>query len=223
MLKDVMAKLRSLSREPIAFDPASLGDEIATRTEWGPAKSGGASFGTHRLEPMRHDRVEFTAKGGAVAFFGAFLLMGIGIPMVFFVVAARTDAGFAAVALPMLVMAVFVAVGGFGLRSVTAPVVFDRGRGTYWKGRTPPHEAPRQAPSGDHADLDDVYALQIISERCRTKNSSYLSYELNLILKDGSRLNVVDHGNYEQLRGDAETLAEFLKKPLWDAVPQQQS
>ena len=39
-----------------------------------------------------------------------------------------------------------------------------------------------------------------------------------LVLQDGRRLNVVDHGNREQLRADAATLARFLGKPLWDAL-----
>ncbi len=41
-----------------------------------------------------------------------------------------------------------------------------------------------------------------------------MRYELNLILKDGSRLNVVDHGNRDALQGDARTLAEFLDVDL---------
>ena len=42
-------------------------------------------------------------------------------------------------------------------------------------------------------------------------------YEINLILHDSSRLNVVHHGNKKRIRRDAATLAEFLGKPLWDA------
>ena len=48
--------------------------------------------------------------------------------------------------------------------------------------------------------------------------SSYTSYELNLVLDDGSRINVVDHGNLDRLRGDATTLSRFLSKPVWDAT-----
>jgi hypothetical protein len=43
-------------------------------------------------------------------------------------------------------------------------------------------------------------------------------YELNPVLNDGSRINVVDHGNLERLRGDAITLSQFLDKPVWDAT-----
>jgi hypothetical protein len=48
--------------------------------------------------------------------------------------------------------------------------------------------------------------------------NSYYSYELNLVLDDGSRINVVDHGNLDRLRSDAQTLSRFLDKPVWDAT-----
>jgi hypothetical protein len=56
----------------------------------------------------------------------------------------------------------------------------------------------------------NVHALQIIQERVRSKNSSYRSYELNLVLKDGSRAGVVDHGSYEILKQDAEQIAGIV-------------
>ncbi len=68
-----------------------------------------------------------------------------------------------------------------------------------------------------------MHALQLISEYVSGK-SSYYSYELNLVLDDGSRINVVDHGNLAAIREDAGKLALFLAKPLWDATlrePQQ--
>ena len=45
-----------------------------------------------------------------------------------------------------------------------------------------------------------------------------MSYELNVVLQDGSRRNVVDHGNLDALRADARELAMFLVVPLWDAT-----
>ena len=56
-----------------------------------------------------------------------------------------------------------------------------------------------------------------ISEYCGGK-SSYYSYELNLVLSDGTRLNIVDHGDLRRVRRDGATLARFLGVPLWDPV-----
>ena len=37
-----------------------------------------------------------------------------------------------------------------------------------------------------------------------------------MVLKDGTRFNVVDHGNHSQILIDAEDLSAFLGKPIWD-------
>ena len=68
------------------------------------------------------------------------------------------------------------------------------------------------------AGLEDIHALQLISEYCRGSKRSYYSYELNLVLRNGRRINVMDHGDSEKLREDAKTLSQFLEKPLWDAI-----
>ena len=39
---------------------------------------------------------------------------------------------------------------------------------------------------------------------------------LNLILKDKSRIHVIDHSNQASIRNDAELLSRFLKIPVWD-------
>ena len=57
-----------------------------------------------------------------------------------------------------------------------------------------------------------------VRQACSGDKSRYYSYELNLVLEDGSRLNVIDHGNVEAIRADAQKLAAFLGKPLWDAI-----
>ena len=46
---------------------------------------------------------------------------------------------------------------------------------------------------------------------------AFRSYELNVVLDDASRRNLVCHGDHARLRQDASTLAAFLNVPLWDA------
>lgn len=38
------------------------------------------------------------------------------------------------------------------------------------------------------------------------------------LLREGVRTNVVDHGKLEKIHDDANTLAEFLDVPVWDAT-----
>ena len=44
------------------------------------------------------------------------------------------------------------------------------------------------------------------------------NYELNIIKKDASRMNVVDHGDLSVLRRDAQILAEHISVPVWEAT-----
>ncbi len=41
---------------------------------------------------------------------------------------------------------------------------------------------------------------------------------VGLVLKNGKRLNVVDHGKRSLLVRDARKLASFLNVPVWDAT-----
>ena len=50
-----------------------------------------------------------------------------------------------------------------------------------------------------------------------TKYSYNNSYELNVVLKDGSRYNIMDHGNDKLLLDDAKRLADRLSLPLINA------
>jgi len=64
--------------------------------------------------------------------------------------------------------------------------------------------------------INQIHAIQIIKEKVTAKNRSYYSYEFNLILKDSSRINVMDHWNIEKLRSDVEQIANRLWLKVWD-------
>ena len=66
--------------------------------------------------------------------------------------------------------------------------------------------------------LSEIHALQLLSKDRSDAEHSYHSYELNLVLEDGKRINVVDHGDETQIRTDAQALSRFLGKPVWDGI-----
>ena len=199
---------------------AEFGDPLAGRTAWTPAKPGGTSFRTHKLVMTRPDRWEFrpgllgrlvplgAAIGGVAA-----LAVGVAMWETFDVFVKIFCLGLGAIGL------------GAGLvmfLQFRCPIVFDSITGYYWKGTRSPETALPADAEGKWVKLDQIHALQIVSEVITrtdqySRTHTYTSYELNLVLQDATRLNVVDHTNYAGLRPDAETLAEFLKVPLWDA------
>ena len=196
-------------------DPQQFNDPLAIRVSWSPAKGGGASFKTHSLIKAEYYRIEFIASLGAKIFYGLFF--GIGLAVMIGVSIGMADEGIK-VLFPIVFGGIFTTVGGLLYYFGTAPIVFDRQIGYYWKGRVKPTPYSSENPEKNCTQLGQIHALQLISEYVRSDKSSYYSYELNLVLKDGSRLNVVDHGKAEQLIEDAHVLADFLRVPLWNGM-----
>ncbi len=202
------------------FDPSHFNDPVAMQTDWTPAKGGGTNFSTHNLAEVSHNRMEFRASIGARLFYLIFLLAGLRLLIGFSVSKLLSGEFYFDIELIMTMFAglVFALAGGSMLYYGTAPVVFDKWTFFFWKGRKKPDFAFGTNTLKHSARLDKIHALQLISEYCRGNKSSYYSYELNLVLEDGERINVVDHGNQDKLREDAGTLSAFLEKPVWDAI-----
>ncbi len=213
MLEKMARAIQRIQREAVPFDPSNLGDDLASRVDWSPVKGGGASFRTHHLERIDSNRCEFKAAAGAKLFYGVFVVMGLGVAIAFGTAGASSAGLF-----PVLFGLGFAAIGGVLWYFGAAPIVFDKRRGAFWKGRQSPYDVRNVSELKHHAPLDRIHALQIISEYVRGNKSSYYSYELNLVLDDGTRLNVVDHGRLDRLREDAQMLSTFLERPVWDAT-----
>lgn len=216
MFNDQLQKLQSPNANRVTFDPSRIEDPLARQTDWTLAKGGGVNFQTHKLTEVDSNRLEFRATAGTTLFSLIFLLIGVGMLIVLslnFFNPQKTNTQM--LGLVGLILAI---IGGYLLYSGTAPIVFDKQRGFFWKGWKAPDQTPNVETLKDAVRLDEIHALQLISEYCRGDKNSYYSYELNLVLKDGRRINVIDHGNRNKLREDAATLSTFLGKPVWDGI-----
>gem|GEM_PF-959705 len=204
---------------------ATIDDPVAKRTRWGPASGGGANFQEHTLVQVAPNRLEFRMALGAGVFYYALITVGVGclgIALYFFMTGARSEGWFFVMVsfLPCLI-------GGLGSYFTSRPRVFDLETGWYWKGRKPLDAADIEQRN-NCTSLNNVYALQILRETVRTSSSgtgsdrssgsSFDSYELNLVLYDASRINVVDHGNIDAIRSEASQLGRFLGVPIWDVT-----
>jgi hypothetical protein len=216
-MKPILRRLLGLASNQTPIDPARFGDPLALKTEWTPASRGGSNFRTHRLIQTEFTRVEFKASGWAKVFYTFFALAGIGFIVVFTLI--RKPPSFSIdFIMPMFVGAIFTLMGGAMLYAGTAPIVFDKGIGYFWKGRKGPQDVLEVSSLKKCARLEQIHAIQLVSEFVRTGKSSYYSYELNLVLEDARRITVIDHGNLLRLQEDAKKLSDFLGKPIWDAV-----
>lgn len=214
MFSKITAALESLKPKMPSIDVEGFGDPMARHTEWTPLAPGGSTFRSHKLDCSNPQRWAFKVSLGAILFCALFIAMGMGIFTLSFWQEDKV--------ILMRIFGAFFAIASFALGwSMSAPTVFDQQRGYYCKGRKRPEATFDRSKLKNFTELERIHALQLIAElitKSGKGKSSYLSYELNLVLIDGSRLNVIDHGDHPGIRADARKLADFLGKPLWDAT-----
>jgi hypothetical protein len=202
-----------------AFDPSVFNDSVAEKTEWTPLKRGGTNFRTHSLTEIDYNRLQYKISPGMMIFSLVFTAIGVGAAWLINSQLAIQYSGFSFDShWPILLFGGIFTTAGLGmLYSGSKPIVFDKISGFYWKGRKEPNISVREEELKNACRLSSIYAIQILRERVRSNKSTYYSYEINLVKKDGSRLNVIDHGKKAVILEDAKKLSEFLGKPVWDA------
>lgn len=105
--------------------------------------------------------------------------------------------------------------GLWAMRCTTARQTLDAREGFCWKGSVSPSEDPNLVRQGKATALTDIHAVQLVAERLSSSDGrTDYSTEINLVLHDGSRRHLVDHGG-GSISDDAERLARFLKVPVW--------
>jgi len=216
-LKKLMEQAQKKVAESI--DPELFNHPLAMQVEWHPIKGGGANFQTHRLDSSNPDFLVFKATKGAYLFSGIFIffgLLGMLIPILIFFTEGLKDWGL--VLFAVFFGGIFLSAGVLMFYFMTTPRNFDTFYGCYYKGRKKPEHSFGLSSDKKHAltYLSEVKAIQVLRERIRSKNTSYYSYEINLVLADASRINVIDHGKHAAVVNDAEVLATTLGVPLWD-------
>ena len=174
------------------LDPACFEDELALQVDWMPLVRGGTNFCTHRArlrKGLRGSTLTFEVTPLVTLVCGALVLFGV-VLSIGHLVAPLAFSG----------------MGAFFFWQVRRQqVCFDRSNQVLiQRGRRTP--------------LREVHALQLLREFVRGNKNSYDSYELNLVCRDGRRLNVTDHGTLHAIREDARILADYLGVPIWDAI-----
>ena len=183
------------------LDLSAFENEIAFEISWEPLVGGGTNFCTHRAQKntdLMGDVVVFKTAIQAYLFAISFVALGA-------MFAIASAAGEFEDQIGLFGLG-FLAFGCWELWSLRQKESrFDRYSSELTQGKK-------------SFDLKNAEAIQLIREYCGGSESSYYSYELNLICSDGSRINIVDHGALRKLREDAALLAEYLSIPVWDAI-----
>ncbi len=205
------AEAASMQGKAKPADPALTG---LPAVDWTPLKGGGSNFKTQNLIEQNPQRLAIKASNQHLLFCLFFAGFGGGIGgLIGFV--ALSDGAIAV--FPFALGALFVA-AGWGLWHFGAPAkYFDQHVGWYWQGPAGCQASQLQllASKNKATPLDAIRAVQVLAEHISSNDGpSYDSLELNLLLADGQRLNVMDHGDRDSLINAAQQLASFLNVPL---------
>ncbi len=198
-----------------------INDPIVMQTNWLPEVTYGGSLRTHELKECGVGRMEFRATNSLKMAFITLILLGIGEAIYIFAINYISGTLVSGkVAAVLAISVVFVVVGAYLLIKRTSPIVFDLNLGFFWKGKIQIDKASDGYKVESFTMLKDVHALQLIPVLNPRSGdfSAYYSYELNLVLNDGKRISVVNHGDRDKLVSDAVQLATFIKKPVWNAI-----
>ena len=224
IIEDIIAEVKESNRTPVSVDPSRFGDRVAEATGWTWAKKKDEpNFGTHKLVEVTPYRIEFRATIGSKLLSTVFLLVGLGpLTGLSFYLISQGEIIFNIETIFLILFGlVFAGVGVLMFCVLAKPIVFDKTIGRFYKGKKPSNEMLGQFEPGTKdksIPLDRIHALQLIAKQCSSRRGPYYRCELNLVLGDGERINVVEHGKLKMIQEDAKTLSNFLGKPVWDGT-----
>ncbi|OZV68659.1 cytochrome b family protein [Winogradskyella aurantia] len=192
--------------------------DLKSRVDVKPLKGGGTNFKTHVLIKSSDSKLMYKPSYGIAIFCFIFLAIGLGLLFLMFRgLIIQDSSADIPVLLLLIVGGVFTMAGLLMFYHFYKPIVFDKTSGFYLKGYNTNNATTKKSKTSEQIALNTVVALQIIGENVRGSKSSFNSFELNLVLKDGSRKNIVDHGSLKSIVDDADLLSTFLDIPIWHA------
>lgn len=193
-------------------------NELKKNVDTSPVKGGGASFKTNVLIEESSSKLYYKPSIGVGLFSFIFLAVGLGVFFLGINPLFENGFNFAEVEWFLLIFGlIFSIAGGSMFYIFYMPRVFDKQLGVYYKAyKTDIHKIKKDT-SKKYIPLKSIVAIQLIGEHIKSDKGSYKSFELNLILQNGSRKNVIDHGNLKSIIVDVEILSAFLNVPIWHA------
>ncbi len=192
--KQYQEKLKDLNR---------FNDDFAKSVSWSPVVKSGlrSSFCTKKLVISGDSKVSFRP---SVQFL-LFNLLFMGVPcLILLKISVPGNFVFNDKWLLIPFMSVFLLIGIPYLLWGVRPIYFDLDKRQFIKYSSHGYEK---------ISMDDIYAIQMIKDDGH-QDETY--YELNLVLKNQNRLNIVCHNREEAIRKQAKQLSEILSVPFWD-------
>lgn len=211
-----MPPAAAISRKPKPRSPEHsywkerFADPVAGITGWDPLGEKASRFLTHRLVRI-HDR-HWELRATPIAYLACLALFVLSLCFLFseFIGPFRSDWS-----LTGFIAAVNFGTIAFNYRKRLKRIIFDKDRGCFLGGKNFQPNAEYSSLS-NFTPLDRIHALQLLTTK-PFYGKGRTSQELNLILTNGSRINLLDLAKPAAIRRYATDLGSFLGKPIWEA------
>ncbi|MDD2486787.1 MAG: hypothetical protein PHS92_00245 [Candidatus Gracilibacteria bacterium] len=196
------------SQEELQKRASVFNDPIAEKIEWTPLKRGGASVYTYILKE-ENGRLIFSSSIWMKITASIFTIVGL-----FILLITITSKGYESFMMFGIISFIFIGIGAWLLYYYSIPIIFDNIAGYHYRGKI---RTNFNFISNDKfIEIKSIHAVQVISEYVRGNKTSFYSYEINLVLNDLRRINVIDHGNLDMIKKDAKLIGDYLSIPVWE-------
>ena len=229
MLKDVIKKLDSAIPSLFPVDPTQFNDPVAMQTGWKQVRAGKTSRASNKLMQANPDQLIYKPSMGGRIFGIVIALMGT-LPIALYIQMKTGGGGIQVTGsgdpiIFALFGLVFIAAGILVFALATAPVVFDKKLGMFYRGRKQQNN-PDAANKKNVMRFNDIHAVQLLTrletsnntnnDQIRTAPRIYKVHDLNLVRHDGERICVTTYMKADRAREDAARIGAFVNVPVWD-------
>jgi len=186
-------------------DPSVFEDQIATETSWNAMPDTHSILHHKRLLEIDDNTLIYgiTPVRRVVGFVSVFLGL---IAFALFSVESNISTG-------VILLMLSVAAGTLGFLLVlknSTPIIFDGNEERVYWGRGDEQISKR---------FSDIHAIQHIPNLFTgTKNGTWYECQLNIVMKDGSRINLTNNSNFKKTDSEIEKLKTLLDVKVWDTT-----
>ena len=196
-------------------DSSRFGDPLASKIDWSPLRWWGGTWDTaefcgYTFVELGKDRLAFRG-----SFTKKSLLVTTSLLVLAIAIGGYTLGVVEGLLLGLLLVLILATTRG---RTAFTSFVFDRETKSYWRGSETINLRPT-ALDTQKRNTGNIYAPQLVAEWHNGFDyPDFHTFQLNLILNDGTRQNVTNINNQKVLCEDADRLGAFLGVPVWDAT-----
>lgn len=183
-------------------------DEIEKSISVSPFSSIASNYVTKILKIINKNRLVFENSNR----YNLIKLVIVIMLMLSAYIITRNNSGFLSIMLMSIILILSILNHFYG----NDKIFFDKVEGYYYV-----NSLNKKSYANQIIPLNKIVAIQYLSiekESRDVENNSiniYYIAEINLVLENERRVNILSHGDYVQAYSDAKTLSDFLKIPLW--------